>query len=119
MFTNFIEESYELLYLCDHIQAEIWDQYKDEISYFIKCLKEIKREAENVKEILLKNGWLDVMHPKAINCIDLYNGKSITESTQLFYTPELIDLYPYLIKYWYKINKDKNKDVHKASNHSR
>ena len=117
MFTNFIEESYLIVNLCEHTRQSAWEEEIDEVSTFLYQLKQLRSKLSS--EVLTNNSHINILHPKAISQIDILNGKSITQATQRYYTPEKIDLLPYLIKYYYKffLERDQTKVSNKSSHY--
>jgi len=117
MFTTFIEESFELVYYCDVVMKKKWTDFKDEVSAFIRSLRELNNL--NNEPLKTSTGFIDVLNPKALSLLDSINGPQIRNSTQMYFSPEKIDLFPYLVKYYYKLNKEKLNSSKKAGHHSR
>lgn len=58
MFNNFIEESFDLIYKIDYCNKDTWAENNDEVSHFIKELKEISKRSNSQPDLVLNNKGL-------------------------------------------------------------
>ena len=105
MFANFIEESFLIINTCDYSKKSTWEEQVDEISTFLKQLKHLSSRLS--PEILQNKTYLNILNPKAISQVDSLNSHPIQQATQRYLLPEKIDLFPYLVKYYYRFFLEK------------
>ena len=81
MFSNFIEESFELVHTIDYNKKGTWQDNNDEVSQFIKNMKELSTLTHFYPDLLINNkGFMNILNPKAISHVDHLNGPAMKES---------------------------------------
>ena len=107
MFINMIEESYKLIYSDRNATQSAPTSYgienNEEISFFIEQLKTVKAIYNSDPQFPVTDAkFFNVLHPSLVASLKEVNDEFIKKGIKSYNSPQSIDLFPYLIKYYFK-----------------
>jgi len=103
MFINLVEESYRLIYTDKNSQSMPDPVNVDEIVTFIEQVKAMRFSSPNVTNFNhALTAYINILTPEALQQMEFFNSESIEQTKNRYNNPETVDLFPYLVKYYFR-----------------
>ena len=98
-----IEESYKLIYSDRNTDTNLGIENNEEISFFIEQIKTVKAIYNSDPQFhVTQSKFLKILHPALLSSLKEVNDEFIKIGIKSYNSPQTIDLFPYLIKYYFK-----------------
>jgi len=103
MFINLVEESYRLIYSDRNSQSMPDPPNVDEIVTFVEQVKAMRFSSPNVTNFNhALTAHINILGTEALTQMEFFNSESIEQTKNRFNNPESFDLFPYLVKYYFR-----------------
>lgn len=103
MFINLVEESYRLIYSDRNAQSMPDPVNVDEIVTFIEQVKAMRFSSPNVTNFhQALTAYINILSPDSLQQMEFFNSESIEQTKNRYNNPESVDLFPYLVKFYFR-----------------